>query len=357
MVEPGFALLVFGLLCGLCAALFWPRWGLVSRLRTLTRQTERVRLEDVLKQLYKLEYASMPATVESVAGGTQLGRNRTMNLLHRLETLDFVIHGDGSFHLTDPGRSYALRILRTHRLWERFLADRTGVRPSDWHREAERQEHTLSPSATEDLAASLGHPVYDPHGDPIPTAQGMMPDRAGFGLGSLRPGEVARIIHLEDEPPEVFKGLVDAGLAPGQALEGLPSQKGMVRFRVEGEEKELTSLAAHNVTVELGEESELPAFENTLADLGPGDAATVVGISPKYQGPSRRRLLDLGVVPGTLITARMRSAGGDPMAYDIRGALIALRKEQAAMVHVEGLTRSGEKSDTAMEALVRSEAS
>lgn len=75
----------------------------------------------------------------------------------------------------------------------------------------------------------------------------------------------------------------------------------------------------------------------TLDVLGVGESAEVVRILPWYRGLQRRRLLDLGVVPGTVITARMRSALGDPVAYEIRGALIALRREQAAAIEVRVL--------------------
>jgi Fe2+ transport system protein FeoA len=73
----------------------------------------------------------------------------------------------------------------------------------------------------------------------------------------------------------------------------------------------------------------------SLADAGPGDDMRVVGISPVCEGAERRRLLDLGIVPGTVIRAEFRGAAGDPIAYRVRGALIALRREQASRVHAE----------------------
>ncbi|NNL30398.1 MAG: ferrous iron transport protein A, partial [Gemmatimonadetes bacterium] len=82
-----------------------------------------------------------------------------------------------------------------------------------------------------------------------------------------------------------------------------------------------------------GESADAPV--STLVDLEPGESARVVGISPRCKGAQRRRLLDLGVVRGTVIEAAFRSAGGDPIAYRIRGALIALRHEQADWVRVE----------------------
>lgn len=80
----------------------------------------------------------------------------------------------------------------------------------------------------------------------------------------------------------------------------------------------------------------------TLADISPGDSATVQGISPRCHGPARLRLLDLGVVPGTVVQARLESAAGDPIAYDIRGALVALRREQAALIAVTSAGARGE---------------
>ena len=188
MVDPTLALFVFAALVALCAAVLWPGRGLVARVRRFTRLTERVRMEDVLKQLYKLEYDRLPATVESVAGGVQIPRSQAVRLLQQLEEQRLVTEGEARFLLTDPGRTQALHIVRTHRLWERFLADRTGTRPEEWHEQAEEHEHLISAAEADDLASALGHPVYDPHGDPIPTAEGEMPVRTGVPLSSLEPG-------------------------------------------------------------------------------------------------------------------------------------------------------------------------
>nr|MBP6669933.1 ferrous iron transport protein A [Gemmatimonadales bacterium] len=78
-------------------------------------------------------------------------------------------------------------------------------------------------------------------------------------------------------------------------------------------------------------------IHGSLAALRPGESAQVVRIAAACQGPARRRLLDLGVVPGTVITAEYASPGGDPVAYQIRGALIALRRVQAELIQVEPL--------------------
>jgi DtxR family Mn-dependent transcriptional regulator len=206
----------------------------------------------------------------------------------------------------------------------------------EWHEEAEEREHTLSPQAVEQLDSAMGHPRYDPHGDPIPTADGELPPHAGVALSALAPGQSASVVHLEDEPPEVYRQLVEMGLAPGAQIELLEATPERIRFAADGEEHAIEPVAAMNVTVVLprrAAESRGP-FE-TLTALAPGQSAAVVGIAPACQGPQRRRLLDLGLVPGTIVTAELRGALKDPVAYRVRGALIALRREQADWVRVD----------------------
>ena len=336
MPDPTAALLVFFVLVALAAVTLWPRRGIAARLARIARLTERVRLEDVLKQLHKLEYDKLPATPESVAGGVQISRAQAIRLLQRLEERELVTVGDARFQLTASGRTQALQIVRAHRIWERFLADRTGTPPEDWHGHAEAREHQLSVSETEDLAAALGHPVYDPHGDPIPSAAGEMPARSGVPLSAMAPGERGLVTHLEDEPREIYSELLALGLGLMTPVERLDGEAGRVHFRSGDRRLDVSSAVAHNVTVEVTQEAPHRHGSRTLADVRPGDYVVVTGISTLCRGPARRRLLDLGVVPGTVVHARLRSAGGDPTAYEIRGALIALRRAQAAQIRVEG---------------------
>ncbi len=335
MTDPITALLAFFGTAALGVALFWPDRGVGPRLRRIARLTRRVQLEDALKQLYKLEYDRLPATVESVAGGVQTTRANAIRLLQRLEENGLVTARDARFRLTEPGKAQAVHIVRAHRLWERFLADRTGMPPEDWHGHAEAREHKLSVSETQDLAAALGHPAYDPHGDPIPTSEGEMPVRSGVPLSALDPGERGLITHLEDEPKEIYRELVALELALLTPVECLAGEPGRVRFRAADRTLDVSSDVARNVTVEVSDDVEAMGSSRTLAEVAPGESATVAAISSLCRGPARRRLLDLGVVPGTVVHAVMQSAAGDPVAYDIRGALIALRRDQASHIQVE----------------------
>jgi DtxR family Mn-dependent transcriptional regulator len=332
--EAGWALIAFGAGATLTAVLLWPRRGVLARLWA-RRTAERAGVEDALKHLYNGEAVGRPAGVVSLAGALEQPRSRVVHLLARMEEGGLVRSTGEGASLTEAGRTYALQVLRRHRLWERYLAERTGVAPGDWHAEADRREHTLSAAEVDALSASLGHPRYDPHGDPIPGTDGRMPPALGVALTALAVGEAGVVVHLEDEPREVYERLVAAGLGPGTRLEVLDPDHGRVRIRAAGRVHSLERVVASSIEVErvaagLGPEVGL----ETLAALGAGEGAEVVRLSPACRGPQRRRLLDLGVVPGTRITAQLRSAAGDPVAYEIRGALIALRRDQAEWVLV-----------------------
>jgi DtxR family Mn-dependent transcriptional regulator len=344
MIDPVLALLIFGLSALVLAALLWPDRGFVSRIIRSFGVTERVRLEDALKHLYKCEYAGRACSVDSVAGSVGVSRTHALELLGKLEELELAQASGEGFNLTDQGREYALHIVRTHRLLERFLADRTGVEPADWHSEAERREHSFSPADTETLSARLGHPLFDPHGDPIPTARGELPPLTGLPLTALNPQDIASIVHLGDEPREVFEALTSVGLSPQMLVRVLEAGPGRVRFEAGGRELALPPVVARNITVEpLPDVDHVQEIHLTLAEVEEGEEVRVLGIHPGLQGPQRRRLLDLGLVPGTLVEAELESSGGDPVAFRVRGALIALRKEQAQWILVDrGSGQGGE---------------
>ena len=338
MVDPLPALAGFLIVVLVFGLVFWPRSGALARAARRASRNERVRVEDAIKHCLTVEATGRRATLESLAGALEIPRDEAARLAERLAALELAAAEDGALALTETGRQSALRIVRSHRLWERYLADRTGVEASEWHAEAERFEHRLSEADADRLSAMMGHPLVDPHGDPIPTAAGDLPAVSGLALSSLPPGASGRITHVEDEPAETFHRLTRAGLAPPAVLTRLPSPGNRVRVRLDGVEHEFDALAAAGVTVEPlpeGEATDTHIAHATLASIAPGASARVLRLAPACQGPQRRRLLDLGVVPGTVITAEFSSAAGDPVAYRIRGALIALRRRHAEWIVVE----------------------
>lgn len=313
------------------AVIFWPRLGMAARLRRAADVTERIRVEDAVKHLFTSEAARRMSSVESLAGAIGISRGQVVEIIRHLERLGLARLAAEDIVLTDEGRAYALRIVRTHRIWERYLADRTGVDPAQWHAQAERHEHGLAPEEVDRLAASMGDPLYDPHGDPIPTALGVMPPVRGVPLVSLDPGASAWVVHVEDEPEEVYRTIRAAGIDVGSRLTVERVDASVVQLLVEGQPVTLDGIAARNLTVEPLAVGEVDAIER-LDVLHPGEEGVVVRLAGQVQGPQRRRMLDLGIVPGTVIRAELSSASGDPVAYRIRGAVIALRRVQAQAI-------------------------
>lgn len=326
----GLAILVFGLV-------FWPRRGLWARWREARGFAARARREDALKHILKAEANGEPSTLLSVAGALHLGQRRAAGVLADLERRRLVEFSGGRLKLTRAARELALHIVRAHRLWESYLAERTGLSESEWHRRAERQEHLLTPQQTQELEAALGHPPHDPHGDAIPPAGAELPAEAGQRLSDAAVGTPVTITHVEDEPAAVYDQLTAAGLRPGvQACVLDRSERGM-RVWANGAEHFIEPLPAQNIAVAplaAVEPRDLMA-EERLSQLQPGERARVLGLSPACRGPERRRLLDLGFVPGTEVVVEMISPAGDPVAYRVRGAVVALRREQAERIRVQ----------------------
>ncbi len=336
MVNPLIALTIgLGTLAA-AVLLLWPVRGLLWRWLRSREATERVLIEDALKHLFDFEYKERIANLQSLSGALAVSGNRAADLLARLQEQELVdFDGDG-YRLTPEGRKYALRVVRIHRLWERYLSEETGLAPDAWHHEAEHLEHTTSPEEAEALSASLGHPRFDPHGDPIPTAGGDIAPPRGRPLTELAVGELAEIVHVEDEPDAIYAQLVAEGLYPGMRVRVNESTPQRIAFEADAEEHVLAPILAANLSVlPLPEEEEMEGPFERLSSLEPGGSGRVVALSPVLRGPERRRMLDLGLIPGTEVTAEIRSPGGDPTGYRVRGAVIALRREQAEQVRIE----------------------
>lgn len=335
MVDPLVSLVVVLLALVLAVVLLWPGTGLAWRWRRGLAAQDRVEVEDALKHIWDGEYRQRPATLESLAGALGLTGRAAADLVDRLGRLDLLDHEDDTLRLTPEGRREALRVIRIHRLWERYLAEETGLDAREWHAHAERREHGTSEQQAEALAATLGHPRFDPHGDPIPMASGELPPHQGVPLTQLATDQAAEVLHVEDEPEAVFAQIVAAGIGPGMRVRLIERTPQRLRIEAETDEVVLAPVVAANITVLPIEQAESVASMTRLSAIAPGESAEVVALAATCRGAQRRRLLDLGVVPGTRVTSELRGPSGDPTAYRIRGALIALRRDQAHHIFVQ----------------------
>jgi len=337
-MGPGSLLLLGLALMALLAAALWPHGGLLARIRRGARLSRRVLVEDALKYAYKAEARGEAVRLDALAGALSVPRNRVARLIEEMTDEELVRFEEAGWRLTRSGREAALHIIRAHRLWEHYLSEETGFGEGEWHDRAEVQEHALSPEDTEALARRLGNPVFDPHGDPIPGPSGRDPVRSpGFSLSRAQAGAILEITHVEDEPGVVYAQLVAEGLRPGTELQVIDAAPERIRFWANGEVHTLAPVVAGNVTVaEMERPRERDAFAGSepLSGLAPGEEATVVGIAAACRGAERRRFLDLGLVPGTAVSAEMTSPSGDPTAYRVRETLVALREKQAQHIRV-----------------------
>ena len=152
---------------------------------------------------------------------------------------------------------------------------------------------------------------------------------------------MSRIVHLEDEPEVVYAQLLAEGLNLGEIVRVTEMNADRVRFWANGDEHLLAPIVAANISV-----APLEKLEKIIEDspdtiklslLRPGESAEVINISPASRGAERRRFFDLGILPGTRITAEFSSPSGNPVAYKVRGAVIALREGQADLIKVKPL--------------------
>lgn len=334
-LRPGLTLVLGMIFLVLLLWFLWPEKGGLAMLSRLRMNNRRVHLEDALKFMFDCEYKRTSCDINSLAGNLNIKADRAGRLIDRLMTLNLINMENQYIHLTDTGRSYALRVIRVHRIWERYLADETGVAQVDWHDEACRIEHQVTEEDTEKLAARLGNPMFDPHGDPIPTPEGELPEPKGEPLNTLAEGQMGRIIHIEDEPKSIYEQLVLLGLFPGMQVYVTDVSDNKISFIAGGEECTLTHLFASYITVEkLSDEPVRAPKQEPLSSLKIGEEAEIFEISANCRGQQRRRLMDLGIIPGSTITAVMRSASGDPVGYRVMGTTIGIRKQQADLVFI-----------------------
>ena len=137
-------------------------------------------------------------------------------MLGKLEKLGFVTYT--RYHgaqLTPQGRQEALRLIRRHRLIETFLIDYLEYSWEEVHQEAELMEHAMTDRFTERLATKLGEPLFDPHGDPIPRADGTLPDRPGTPLTEVSVGQRLEVTRVHSQDAELLQYLERLGIKPG----------------------------------------------------------------------------------------------------------------------------------------------
>ena len=173
-------------------------------------------VEDYLKAIYQLSPEGRPASTSEIANLLALSPPSVTGMVKRLSEHGLLEHVPyRGVQLTEDGRRAALRMVRRHRLIEAYLVEFLGYSWDTVHEEAERLEHAVSDTMVERMAGALGHPSVDPHGDPIPAADGSIHELACTALADVPVGETVEIRRVNESQPERLRYIGSLGLRPG----------------------------------------------------------------------------------------------------------------------------------------------
>jgi len=175
--------------------------------------------EDYLKAIYEIERDGEVAATTAIAGRLGIAPASVSGMVRRLGRQGLVVvERYKGARLTPKGRRVALQMIRRHRILESYLVTRLAYQWDGVHDEAERLEHAASPELIERMSAALGHPKVDPHGAPIPRADGTVNDARLRSLNDLDVGERATVARMSDRDPALLRYLAELGIRPGAAL-------------------------------------------------------------------------------------------------------------------------------------------
>jgi DtxR family Mn-dependent transcriptional regulator len=296
--------------------------------------------EDFLKHAAADFMSGDAVAILRIADAIGLDPDSLSSLLQQLQEAGYVSCEGSVWSLTETGWTRGRQLLRAHRIYESYLAEQTGTPASDWHFEADHHEHLLDPDEVNRLAEELNCPRFDPHGDPIPTRDLTMEGEGGRLLSQITEAGDYRILHLEDEPKGPFERTIGMGLGPGIVIRVELLNSGRYRAQWAGLDKVLDSEQAASCRVEACEPHDLHDLPfGNLKSVPVGQTVPLHSISPAVRGLQRRRLLDLGFVPGSLVVKEGVAAFNGPMRFRVRGTSQALRPDLAAMIYIKAIDK------------------
>ena len=213
-------------------------------------------IEDYLKAIYTLQQQSGVVTTSLLGEQRRLKPGSVTGMIKKLAEMNLVQHTPyQGVLLTAAGERVALEVIRHHRLLELYLVQALGYSWDEVHEEAERLEHHISEKLEARIAARLGHPAFDPHGDPIPSIDGTLPASADLRLAELKVADEGRIVRVRDQSAERLRYLADLGLVPGAhvAVTASAPFDGPITVRLGAEDHALDRRMARTIEVELVE--------------------------------------------------------------------------------------------------------
>jgi len=182
-------------------------------------------IEDYIRVIYGLVERGEPVTNTSLAARLEVSPSSASGMVTKLSQQGLVEHVPyRGIALTPAGRLLARGVLRRHRLIETYLVQELGYTWDEVHPEADVLEHAMSDLLVERIAAKLGNPVRDPHGDPIPAADGSVEELPTRLLDELEPGVVGQIVRVWDTNPNLLRYLSEHAIGLGERIEVVERQ-------------------------------------------------------------------------------------------------------------------------------------
>jgi len=183
-------------------------------------------VENYAKAIYSLQNRTgEPVATNDLADRLQVTPASASGMIKKLADHGLVEHVPyRGVQLTHDGEQVALEVLRHHRLLELYLVEQLGVPWDRVHEEAEALEHVISEDLEARIAAKLGNPTHDPHGDPIPDAELQIDETSTRSLADLEPGDRGRFVRVSDSDPAMLRYLSERGVSLGDAFEVLDRQ-------------------------------------------------------------------------------------------------------------------------------------
>ena len=194
-------------------------------------------IENYLKGIYKvcIRQDGTPAATGQLAAHLGVSPGTVTSMLKTLSETGLVSYTPyEGVHLTNAGLALALRVLRRHRLIELFLAKTLDMNWDEVHEEAEHMEHSVSDHLIDRIDSYLGCPEADPHGDPIPRADGSVPDPTSRRMADCVEGERFLLVRVLDQSPKFLRYLSQVGLPLGTQGDVIANQTdaGIITVRV-----------------------------------------------------------------------------------------------------------------------------
>ena len=209
--------------------------------------------EEYCEAIYELREDDVEVIQARIAERLEISRPAVSEMIRRLESAGLVTI-DGSIKLTEAGNTLAEKVVRRHRLAERFLTDILGLSWADAHTEAGKWEHVISEPVEEAMMRVLGDPTTCPHGNPIPGSDYSPP--AAVALDGLEPGASFTISRIPEElefAPGLLKFLEEAAVVPGQAgTITAASPDGTLTLDIDGRPVGIGSFASARILVTAG---------------------------------------------------------------------------------------------------------